>query len=109
MNINTINEISIIDISDIDEIKKKVIEKVERGSDPNIILIDVLKNQHLSRGNKLKIARYLVSKGANRSLIINNGDSLARGKRSKKRTLRTLRKANKRGNKRGNKKSRKLK
>lgn len=90
MSINNIQEISIKNMQDIDEIKKKVIEKVEGGSEPNDVLIEVFENEYLSRGNKLKIGRYLVLKGADRSLMVNN--SLARGSRKSKRKSRKSRK-----------------
>ena len=86
MSISNIEEISIKNMQDIDEIKKKVIEKVESGSEPNDVLIEVFENEHLSRGNKLKIGRFLVLKGADRSLMVNN--SLARGSRKSKRKSR---------------------
>jgi len=69
-------EVSIKNMEDLDEIKKKVLEKVKNGHSPNDILIEVYENEHLSRGNKLKISRYLILKGADRSLMTNN---LARG------------------------------
>ena len=75
--------IPIEEISDTGEFKKKVVEKVESGSDPNEILIKVFENQNISRGNKLKIGRYLVLKGADRAILINN-DS-ARGIKSRRR------------------------
>ena len=76
--------IPIEEISDTSEFKKKVVEEVESGSDPNEILKKVFENQNISRGNKLKIGRYLVLKGADRAILINNDSARGRGKKSKK-------------------------
>jgi hypothetical protein len=91
MSISSSSSDLIEDIEDVDQIKQKVIKKIENGDDPNSILIQVYANQNLSKGDKLKIARYLVLKGADRSLMINNASSLARGSTLKKSTFRKSR------------------
>jgi len=90
--------IPIEEISDTSEFKKKVVEEVESGSDPNEILKKVFENQSISRGNKLKIGRYLVLKGADRAILINNDSARGRGiksrrtrKKSRRRTKKTRR------------------
>jgi hypothetical protein len=98
MSTSSDGETSIKNMADITKIKKKVLKKLKNGDKPNDILIEVYENTNLSRGNKLKIARYLVLKGADRSLMVNNdinysgGNNFKKSKKSKKSKSKKLKK-----------------